>query len=99
MSSHANEYSYEASNLAGQSVTTTTATILAANPARRSAVLVNTGAADLYLAVGRAAEAGKGICLKAGGGCYEINCTNLTHAAIDAITASGTTTMSIHEGI
>jgi hypothetical protein len=99
MPSHANEYSYEGSNIDGQTVTTTTTTILAANPQRRAAVLVNTGATDLYLAIGRAAEAGKGICLKATGGSYEINCTNLTHAAIDAITASGTTTMSIHEGI
>jgi hypothetical protein len=96
--SHHNEYAYESSTIDSQTVTTTSATVLSANSHRRSAVLINTGSADIYLAIGRAAEAGKGICLKAGGGSYELNSTNLTHAAIAAITAGGTSSLSLHEG-
>jgi hypothetical protein len=99
MPSKNNEYAYEASTIDSKTVTTASSTVLAANAQRRSAVLVNTGAGDIYLAIGRTAEAGKGICLKAGGSAYELHALNLTHAAITAVTASGTSTLSIHEGI
>jgi hypothetical protein len=99
MPSKHNEYAYEASTIDSKTVTTTSSTVLAANPARRSAVLVNTGASDVYLAIGRTAESAKGICLKAGGSAYEIHALNLTHAAIHAVTTSGSSTLSIHEGV
>ncbi|SRR6266478_3760710 len=98
MPSKSNEYAYEASTIDSKSVTTTSSTVLPENLKRRAAVIVNTGAADVYLATGRTAEANKGICLKAGGGAFELHSQNLTHAVINAVTGSGTSTLSLHEG-
>lgn len=74
-------------------------TVLAANAARRSAVIVNNGAVDVFLARGGTAVVNQGICLKAGGGAYEINATNLYKGIITAITASGTAALVIEEGV
>lgn len=97
MSSKLNEYAYESGQIASAPVGGTSSVVLATNPQRRYALLSNTGGADCYLAIGGPAEAGKGIYLKAGGA-YEILGNKLTHAAIAAITASGTTTLALQEG-
>lgn len=99
MPSKTNEYAYEESTIDHVAVADTDTLVLAGNPNRRSAVLVNVGGADVYLAIGRTAEPGKGIYLKAGGGAYEINATNLTHAPIHAITATGEGALCLHEGV
>ncbi len=98
MPSRTNEYAYEASTIDSKSITTTSSIVLPENLRRRSAVLVNTGASDVFLAMGRTAEAARGICLKAAGGAYEVHSQNMTHAAIHAITGAGTSTLSTHEG-
>lgn len=97
--STAGQYSYESSNIDSKTASGTSGEILAANPNRKSAVIVNYGTTNgAFLAVGKTAESGKGIYLAPNGGSYEINAMNLSHAAINAITATSTTTLSIHEG-
>lgn len=90
---------YTASAIDGKTVTTSTGEVLAANASRRNAVIVNYGATNgAFLGIGVPAVAGKGIYLAPNGGSYEINDQNLNLLAINAITASSTTTLSIHEG-
>jgi len=81
-------------------VTATSSTALASNSSRVSAVLVNTGINDVTIRrSATAVVAGTGIVIKAGGGTYEINSTNLYTGAITAITASGSSTLAIEEGV
>jgi hypothetical protein len=69
------------------------------NANRNSAIFCNKGSSDIYLGIGYTAVAGQGPLLKAGGGAYEINSTNLTPAEITAICGSGETSgLSMHEG-
>ena len=80
-------------------VTTTSATAIAANAARMSLVIVNNGASDVTIRRAATAVAGQGIVLKANGGSYEINSTNLYKGVISCITATGTSTLAIEEGV
>src|SRR4051812_32319847 len=97
MSSKLNEYAYETGRISSFTVSDSSGEALPTDPTRRYALLSNDGAVDCYLAIGAPAEAGKGILLKAGGA-YQIDAANMTHAAINAITASDPTTLSIQEG-
>lgn len=81
------------------SVSGTSGLALAANANRKTALIYNNGATDAFLAVGAAAVAGAGILVKATGGVYEINSTNLTLGAVNCITASSTTSLSVFEGV
>ena len=58
-------------------VAVTSTLILEVNSYRRWAVFVNQGANDIWLALGTAAVADKGIYLKAGGGAFLLEETNL----------------------
>lgn len=89
---------YTSSNLSNPTATTASSAILAANPARKYAIITNMGTVDAWLSIGVAAQASMGIYLKAGAA-YEVNGTNFTAAAINATTASGTANFSILEGI
>ena len=82
------------------SMTTATGVVLAANKARRYALIVNDGAADVYINLGEAAVANTGILINADGGSYEISPAqgNLFLGAINGITALGTATLLITEG-
>ena len=79
-------------------VTTTSSTILAANPNRKDALIINTGAVDVFLSRGGTAVASRGIILKAGGSAYEINGSNLYKGAVNAI-ASAATSLLVSEGV
>ena len=79
------------------SVTDTSSTILAANPNRKDALIINTGTVDIFLSRGGTAVIGRGIVLKAGGSAYEINGSNLFKGAINAIAASATSSL-VSEG-
>jgi len=79
-------------------ITTTSGTALAANTSRGDAVLTNYGAVGCFLARGATAVVGQGIYLAPNGGYYNIDANNLYRGVISAITASGTTTLSISEG-
>ena len=82
-------------------MTTTTGAALAANAARRYALLVNDGAVDVYIKLGAAAVANQGIRINANGGSYEISPStgNLYLGAINGITATGTATLLVLEGV
>ncbi len=94
-----NHISYEFGSSTPSSAAPTAADsiVLPANIARRHAVLSNTGAVDIYLALGAPAVSGKGILLKAGSGAYQIAALNLFRGDIHAIAASGTGALSILE--
>ena len=99
MGARGNEHAFERGTIGGVTVGPTASTLLAANVQRRYAALVNTGEVDEYLALGTAAESGKGLCLKAGGGAFELNAVNLFHGAVSAITATGTSLVTTQEGM
>jgi len=80
------------------SVTSTSGTALAANAARKYAVLTNAGTSDVWLHPGLTAVSGQGILLKPFG-CFEIDSTNLYSGVISAVTTAGTASLAITEGI
>lgn len=82
-------------------VSTSTQAALAANAARRYALLINDSDTDIYIKFGAAAVANQGIRLNAAGGSHEMNITlgNLYLGAINAIHGgTGTKTLLILEG-
>ena len=79
------------------SVTTTSGTVLAVNSLRKTAYICNDGATSCYISLSGTAVAHKGILLTAGG-VMVIDATNLYRGIITAVTASGTTTLSVEEG-
>ena len=83
------------------SMSTTSAAALAANQAREYALFVNDGAVTVYLRLGATAVANQGIRLEANGGSYEISRTqgNLYTGVVDGITATGTATVLVTEGL
>jgi hypothetical protein len=78
---------------------TTSSTLLAANTNRKNAVFTNYGATGAFIRRGTPAVAGQGIYLAPNGGTYEINQTNLYKGIVTCITASGTTTIAVEEGV
>ncbi len=85
------------------SVDTTSATILSSNPNRMSAHLVNDGTQPVYLSLNfdsGTAAVGKGIRLNAAGSAdstYRIDSTNLFSGTVNAITGSGTSSVTVLE--
>ena len=79
-------------------VTTSSSVILAANPSRKDALIINMGTVDVFLSRSGTSVLNQGIILKAGGSVYEINSTNLYRGAISAI-ASAATSLLVSEGI
>lgn len=80
--------------------TTATATpvssvILATSTARNYAAIVNSSTTDAYLGFGQPAVVGRGYLLKASGGTYVIDSSNLFVGAVYAIVSSGTTTFTV----
>ena len=71
--------------------------ILAANPARIYALLVNDGTDIIYLGMGIPATSGRGIRLNGSGGSYEINLTNPFQGELYAVAAAGTPDLLIQE--
>lgn len=84
----------------GADVGTESTLVLAANPRRRYAAVVNDSDTDVYLALGQPAVAHAGIRLNANGGVYEIVGVNLHGEAIYAVHAgAGTKRVCTVEGI
>lgn len=73
-----------------QDLATASVEVLSANPARTAAFFTNDSGVAIYLALGAAAVANKGIRLNSNGGAFEINKSNLWRGAVNAIAASGT---------
>lgn len=71
--------------------------VLAKNPARTYALLVNDGVDIIYLGMGISAVSGRGIRLNVSGGSYEINLVNPWHGEIYAVAAAGTPDLLIQE--
>lgn len=78
-------------------VTTSTTAVVAANGWRKYCVLVNSGTNPVFLALGVAAVADKGIYLAPSGGRYEINEQNLFTGAINGIAVGGDSNVTITE--
>lgn len=84
----------------GVDVGTQSTLVLAANPLRRYAAIVNDSDTDIYLSIGQAAQPHAGIRLNAQGGVYEINGTNLHGEAIYAVHAgTGLKRLCVVEGV
>lgn len=83
------------------SVTGSTTSVLTANLARRYALLVNDGVADVYIKLGADAVVNAGIRISGNGGSYEMSAEqgNLFQGAINGITVSGTSTVLVTEGV
>ena len=82
---------------ANASVGTATGEVLAANTNRRGAVFTNDSANKIWLGIGAAAVVNKGIFLAANGGYYEINDTNLTYQAVNAIADAASSNLCVQE--
>ena len=80
-------------------ILSTSLVALAANASRRGAILVNDSSQDIFLSLrtGAPAVVGSGFRINAGGGSYEITNENLTLDSIQAIAASGSNNLTIHE--
>jgi hypothetical protein len=82
-----------------QSVTVGTAStvVLAANPARQYAIIVNDSDEAIYLSLGNDAQLNKGIRLNASGGSYEILEENMFTGRVTAISTSGSKVLTYIE--
>jgi len=82
-------------------MTTASGTVLAANLARRSALVVNDGAVDVYINLSATAVANQGIRINANGGSHAISPAygNLYLGIITGITSVGTATMLVTESV
>lgn len=67
----------------------TSTLVLAAASERLHVELINDATETIYVALGQAAQLGKGIRLNANGGSYTINYTNLFVGEINAISVAG----------
>ena len=75
----------------------TSTLVLASNVGRVYAAIVNNSANSIWISLGAAAVANKGILLNANGGSYEINPNNMYVGNIYAIASSTTSTVTIVE--
>jgi hypothetical protein len=82
-----------------EQVGTTSISVLAANPKRRYALLINDGTEVIYIKLGATAVKNEGIRINANGGCYEISPAknNLYHGAIYAVSNSNSNDLLITE--
>lgn len=85
------------SSIDGVSVLNTSTLVLAANQTRTSAVFINDSDSVIYLALGTAAEANKGIRLNANGGSYEITANNHFPGTVFAICSSSGKNLCVTE--
>lgn len=76
---------------------TTSATLLAANPRRRWAMICNSGANGLWLGFDAAAVVGTGIFVPANGGSFVIEGENRWLGSITGITTAATSVVGLME--
>lgn len=81
--------------------TVTTSEMLATSASRKYALIQNIGTVDVDIKIGAAAVASQGIRLLANGGSYEMSVAqgNLATGAINGITASGSATVLVTQGV
>lgn len=81
--------------------TNSTGQMLAANTARRYALLQNIGSTPVFLKIGASAVANEGIMLAANGGSYEMSGAfgNLATGAVNGITGTGSAVVTVAEGV
>jgi hypothetical protein len=79
------------------SVAATSTLVLAANPARVFATIINNSDETIFLALQDAAVLNEGIRIAASGGGYEINLTNPFIGNVYAISTSGSKSVTITE--
>ena len=92
-----NTKSSTASTSGSVTVGSSSTAVLAANPDRKSATIVNGSDEVVYLQLGATAVSGEGIYLVAAGGAFNIDHGNLFTGAINAICASGGKVVSVTE--
>lgn len=80
-------------------VSSTSSPVVAANPLRRGLIIVNTGTTEpVSLSInGDSAVAGSGLTLMPNGGTWNMDEYSFTVESVEAITASGTSNLSIQE--
>ena len=81
------------------SVGNTSTQVLAANPNRKYAAIVNDSSEVVYLGLGSPAVINKGIRLNARGGAFEITAVNLFCGAIYGIAATASNNLTVVEGV
>lgn len=81
----------------GESVGSSSTTVLAANAQRYTATFVNDSDETIYLRLGLTAVASEGIRLNAAGGSYDIDAGNLYTGIVTAICASGSKVLCVTE--
>lgn len=86
-----------ATSIAGVSVGSSSTQVLAANDDRVYAAIVNDSDEDVYLARGQTAVMNQGIRINSGGGSYEITELNPWTGVVNAISASGSKTVTVQE--
>ena len=89
------QHDFSSATSTNVSVGATTTVALAANEARRYAVLVNDSDEDIYISLGAAAVLNKGIRLNAYGGTLNISGDRPFRGAINAICTSGSKNLAI----
>lgn len=75
----------------------TTTALVSANEQRKGLVVINTGSNPIYLGLGENAVLSKGIYLAASGGTWVMDDFSFTKVAVNGITTTGTSNVSIQE--
>jgi hypothetical protein len=75
----------------------TTTALVSANEQRKGLVITNTGSNPIYLGLGESAVVSKGIYLAASGGTWVMDAFTFTKGAINGITTTSTSNISIQE--
>lgn len=81
--------------IASSTVATASVEVLAASTGRQFAQITNEGGVAVYLAVGQAAVAGKGIRLAPAGGTFTIDERNLFSGAVNAIATTSSSNLTV----
>ncbi len=74
-----------------------TTALVSSNTSRKGLVITNTGSEDVFIGIGASAEVNKGIYLVAGGGTWAMDEYTFTTQAINGITTTSTSNVSIQE--
>lgn len=83
------------------SMTTSSGAVIATSLSRRYLLVVNDGSVDVYIKLGATAVANQGIRINANGGSFEMSPAhgNLFYGEINGITATGTATVLVTQGV
>lgn len=88
---------FESGTNSNATVAITNTVVVAVNTARKYLCLVNSGSNPVFLGLGVAAVADKGVYLAPNGGSFEVNLDNLFVGAINGISVGGSSNVTIFE--